>query len=88
MLSGHAIPLRYNPDLCGCIPFGLEADLCVRDLEVTELTMHQGFVFHVPQPTKLGFELVPLAVDERGFVVVLRFCLVHATVSCHSLAYE
>ena len=88
MFSGHAIPLRYNPDFCGCIAFGPEANLCVRDCQMTKLTMYKGFIFHVPQPTKLVLKLVPLSVDERGLVVVLRVCLAHATVSCHSLAYE
>ena len=45
--------------------FGLEADFRVRDLEMTELTLYKDFIFHVPQPTKLFFQLVTLIVDER-----------------------
>ena len=71
VFSGHAIPLGYNPDFCGCIAFGLEADLCVRDLEVTKLTLDKGFIFHVPQPTKLVLELVALTIDECGLVIPL-----------------
>ena len=86
VLSGHAIPLRYIPDLSRCILFGLEADFRVRDLEMTELTLDKDFIFHVPQPTKLFFQLVTLIVDD-WFTVSLRVSVL-STVSCHSLAYE
>ncbi len=76
VFSGHAIPLGYNPDFCGCITFGLEADLCVRDLEVTKLTLDKSFVLHVPQPAVLVLELVTLTVDERGLVIKLRVSLI------------
>ena len=71
VLSGHAIPLCYIPDFCGCIAFGLEADLLVRDLKVTKLTLNKGFILHVPQPTKLVLKLVTLMVDECCLAIPL-----------------
>lgn len=84
----HAVPPSSYVDFSGCVPAWPEADLCVRDFDVTELTFYKGLVFIIPHVTILVFKLVPLSVDKRGFVVKLRISLIQATISCHSLAYE
>jgi len=63
----HAVPSGSYVDLSGCIPFGSECDLCVRDLEIAKLTFDERLVFILPHVTVLVLELLTLTINERGF---------------------